>query len=167
MAKTTTNDVLPMNDKMKTVREALEHGRNMAFTRQYETGKPHSIIIGVFDEALSALDSIEAEAGEVVAWMNHGDEKFFITDENKRYMCRDAGGTRDYIQHNYCIPLCVHPNAHGEVELTEEDLAEIAHQQWRKGLRERSITLSGAKLMEDGAMNALRHLTSKYRLIPR
>jgi hypothetical protein len=108
-----------MNDKMKTVREALEEA--IAIDRRDNGGDP-SMYTTQLEAAIAALDSMEAEA---------------------------------------------HPKAQGEVELTEEDLAEIAHQQWRKGLRELSLTLSGAKLMEDGAMNALRHLTSKYRLIPR
>ena len=245
MAKTKTNDVLPMNDKMKTVREALEPFAHFAekwiampagrlpddaaiYSIHGTTEYAAEITLGDCKRAIAALAAIDSmEAEEPVAWMVEtriGNElvtTLAVTEYAVKQIAIERYRNGSNVHHAEPIPLYAHPKAHGEVELTEdefelqnlmnrcsrehaakdgadelsretmavfvtwlrdhghlapfaplvelaeEDLAEIAHQQWRKGLRELSLTLSGAKLMEDGAMNALRHLTSKYRLIPR
>lgn len=56
MAKTKTNDVLPMNDKMKTVREALEEA--IAIDKR-DNGSDPSMYTHQLEDALATLKSME------------------------------------------------------------------------------------------------------------
>lgn len=118
MAKTTTNDVLPMNDKMKTVREALEEA--IAIDRRDNGGDP-SMYTTQLEAAIAALDSMEAEEGEVVAWIR---KWAYDKDEGTRTN-RPVGWTLKEVTIAKLlpndVPLYAHPKAHGEVELTEDE----------------------------------------------
>jgi hypothetical protein len=155
-----------MNDKMKTVREALEEA--IAIDRRDNGGDP-SMYTTQLEAAIAALDSMEAEAGEVV---DHNHPAW--EDSSELELAELAKATK--------APIVVvpHPKAQEEeVELTEAEVERIVDEE-RRIITPLSSAVTGDPADGDeeeeaerrekyltGFEEAIRHLASKYRLIPR